>query len=53
MKYIINPNFTCFASLNFYKIFFMWTIFKVFNEFVTNIVSALCFGFLAERQMGA
>ena len=21
MKYIINPNFTCFASLNFYKIF--------------------------------
>ena len=33
--------------------FFMWTIFKAFSEFVTNIVSALCFGFLAERKMGA
>ena len=25
----------------------MWTTFKVFNEFVTNIASVLCFGFLA------
>ena len=54
MKYIINPNFTCFVSLNFHKIFFlMWTIFNVFSEFVTNIVSVLCFGFLAKRHVGS
>lgn len=30
----------------------MWTIFKVFIDFVT-IGSALCFGFVAKRLMGS
>ena len=29
----------------------MWTIFKVFIEFINNISSVLCFGFLATRQV--
>ena len=32
-------------------IFLMWTIFKVFIEFVT-ILLVLCFGFLAMRHVG-
>ena len=33
----------------------MWTIFKVFIEFFFfyNIASALCFDFLASRQVGS
>ena len=33
----------------FFKTFFMWTICKVFLEFVTMTV--LCFGFLAMRHV--
>ena len=37
----------------FFKIFLMWTIFKVFIEFVDSIASVLCFGFLAPRHVGS
>ena len=42
--------------IHFFKTFFfflVWTIFKVFIEFVYNISSVLCFGFLAKRHVGS
>ena len=30
----------------------MWTIFKVFIEFVNNIASILCFGFFGRKACG-
>ena len=47
-------------SHNFFKCFFflrfcfsIWTIFKVFSEFVTIFLLFLCFGFLVVRHMGS
>ena len=37
------------AFFKFWGFFFMWTIFKVFIEFVT-ILLLFCFGFLAQRH---
>ena len=39
----------------FFKIFFflMWTIFKVFTEFVTILLLFYVFGFLAVRHVGS
>ena len=31
----------------------MWTILKIFIEFVHNIASALCFVFLAQGHVGS
>ena len=39
-------------SFIYLKIFLMWTIFKVFIEFVT-ILLLFCFGFLASRHVGS
>ena len=38
---------------SFFMTFFMWATFKVFIEFVKNIASGLCFGFLATRLVGS
>ena len=37
----------------FFKIFLMWTIFKVFIQSVTILFLLLCFGFLVVRQVGS
>ena len=36
----------------FFNIFLMWPIFKVFIEFVTILLSVLCFSFLISRHVG-
>ena len=38
--------------LFFFNIFLMWPIFKVFIEFVTILLSVLCFSFLISRHVG-
>ena len=42
-----------FQFVYLFKIFLMWTIFKVFIEFCYNIASVLCFGSLATRYVGS
>ena len=37
----------------FLRFLFMWTVFKVFIEFVTIFLLFYCFGFLAARHVGS
>ena len=46
-------KYCAYAFFFFLRILLMWTIFKVFTEFVTNIASVLCFGFLAGMHVGS
>ena len=48
-----NKNWDIRSNIKHFLLSLLWTIFKVFIEFVTVLLSVLCFGLLAARHVGS